>query len=216
MVSSLTGRGRRISVRRPPGSMPASPCRTPRRGQRPQDHRDRPRRPDQPHRGVYRGPGRPLEGGPRARLDKPPFFLAPKVPNQQGVPVTGGFFDGPEWGTQPYTNMFAADNGSVDTKYPVNTSDRGVHEEPRWHRPSAHTGTGSRPPRRGRHWARSTYSCTPEARRVLLDTSVPFGGGRVLEGRRIGGQAEGLQRLLRRPRRQLECGAGHRVAGGQA
>jgi branched-chain amino acid transport system substrate-binding protein len=51
----------------------------------------------------------------------PLFFLAAKTPQQQGVPVTGGFFDGPEWGTQPYTNMFAADAGSVDPKYPVNT-----------------------------------------------------------------------------------------------
>ena len=25
---------------------------------------------------------------------------------QQGIPVTGGAFDGPEWGQQPYTNMF--------------------------------------------------------------------------------------------------------------
>src|SRR5580692_6551070 len=49
------------------------------------------------------------------------FFLAAKYPQQQGVPVTGGFFDGPEWGQQPYTNMFAADNGSVDPKYPVNS-----------------------------------------------------------------------------------------------
>ncbi len=52
----------------------------------------------------------------------PLFFLAAKYPQQQGVPVTGGFFDGPEWGTQPYTNMFAADAGSVDPKYPVNTA----------------------------------------------------------------------------------------------
>jgi branched-chain amino acid transport system substrate-binding protein len=52
----------------------------------------------------------------------PLFFLADKYPNQQGVPVTGGFFDGPEWGTQPFTNMFASDVGSVDPKYPVNTS----------------------------------------------------------------------------------------------
>jgi branched-chain amino acid transport system substrate-binding protein len=53
--------------------------------------------------------------------DSPLFFLAAKTPQQQGVPVTGGFFDGPEWGTQPYTNMFASDAGSVDPKYPVNT-----------------------------------------------------------------------------------------------
>jgi branched-chain amino acid transport system substrate-binding protein len=54
--------------------------------------------------------------------DSPLFFLAAKDPNQQGVPVTGGFFDGPEWGTQPYTNMFASDVGSVDPAYPVNTA----------------------------------------------------------------------------------------------
>jgi branched-chain amino acid transport system substrate-binding protein len=54
--------------------------------------------------------------------ESPLFFLAAKYPNQAGIPVTGGFFDGPEWGTQPYTNMFAADAGSVDPKYPVNTS----------------------------------------------------------------------------------------------
>ena len=52
----------------------------------------------------------------------PLFFLADKYPQQQGVPVTGGFFDGPEWGTQPFTNMFASDVGSLDPKYPVNTS----------------------------------------------------------------------------------------------
>jgi ABC-type branched-subunit amino acid transport system substrate-binding protein len=51
----------------------------------------------------------------------PLFFLADKVPNQQGVPVTGSYDDGPEWGEQPFTNMFASDLGSVDPKYPVNT-----------------------------------------------------------------------------------------------
>jgi branched-chain amino acid transport system substrate-binding protein len=51
----------------------------------------------------------------------PLFFLAAKYPQEQGIPVTGSYSDGPEWGEQPYTNMFAADNGSVDPKYPVNT-----------------------------------------------------------------------------------------------
>ena len=51
----------------------------------------------------------------------PLFFLAAKYPNQAGVPVTGTYDDGPEWGTQPYTNMFASDEGSVNPKYPVNT-----------------------------------------------------------------------------------------------
>src|ERR1700751_4613831 len=51
----------------------------------------------------------------------PLFFLAAKYPNQAGVPVTGSYDDGPEWGTQPYTNMFASDVGRVNPKYPVNT-----------------------------------------------------------------------------------------------
>jgi branched-chain amino acid transport system substrate-binding protein len=51
----------------------------------------------------------------------PLMFLAAKYPQQAGMPVTGTYDDGPEWGEQPYTNMFAADNGSVDPKYPVNT-----------------------------------------------------------------------------------------------
>lgn len=49
------------------------------------------------------------------------FFLAAKYPQQDGIPVTGNFSDGPEWGEQPYTNMFASDDGSVNPKYPVNT-----------------------------------------------------------------------------------------------
>jgi branched-chain amino acid transport system substrate-binding protein len=51
----------------------------------------------------------------------PLMFLAAKYPNQAGVPVTGTYDDGPEWGTQPNTNMFASDEGSVNPKYPVNT-----------------------------------------------------------------------------------------------
>jgi branched-chain amino acid transport system substrate-binding protein len=54
--------------------------------------------------------------------DSPLFYAAAKYPNQQGVPVTGGSFDGPEWGTPPYTNMFASDTGSVNPAYPVNTA----------------------------------------------------------------------------------------------
>jgi ABC-type branched-subunit amino acid transport system substrate-binding protein len=51
----------------------------------------------------------------------PLMFLAAKYPQQAGMPVTGTYDDGPEWGQQPYTNMFASDEGSVDPKYPVNT-----------------------------------------------------------------------------------------------
>ena len=52
----------------------------------------------------------------------PVFFLAAKYPQEAGMPVTGSYTDGPEWGTKPYTNMFASDEGSVDPKYPANTT----------------------------------------------------------------------------------------------
>ena len=51
----------------------------------------------------------------------PLFFLAAKYAQQKGVPVTGSYTDGPEWGEKPYTNMFASDLGSLDPTLPVNT-----------------------------------------------------------------------------------------------
>ena len=65
----------------------------------------------------------------------PLFFLAAKYPNQAGVPVTGTYDDGPEWGTQPYTNMFASDEGSVNPKYPVNTQIGNFLKQHGGHRP---------------------------------------------------------------------------------
>lgn len=53
--------------------------------------------------------------------ESPLFFLGAKVAQQQGVPVTGGSVDGPEWGEKPYTNMFAADTGSVDPTQPASS-----------------------------------------------------------------------------------------------
>jgi branched-chain amino acid transport system substrate-binding protein len=48
--------------------------------------------------------------------------LFAKYPHQAGVPVTGDSSDGPEWGTQPYTNMFGTGStGSTDPSYPVST-----------------------------------------------------------------------------------------------
>ena len=48
------------------------------------------------------------------------FFTAAKYPQEAGIPVTGGSFDGLEWGEQPYTNMFSADQGSFNSTVPVN------------------------------------------------------------------------------------------------
>jgi branched-chain amino acid transport system substrate-binding protein len=105
----------------------------------------------------------------------PLFFLAAKYPNQAGAPVTGSYDDGPEWGTQPYTNMFASDEGSVDPKYPVNTQFGDFLK--------AHGGTVL---------GAYGYSISPASTRAaigtadsfkhvggkvgVLDTTVPFGG----------------------------------------
>jgi branched-chain amino acid transport system substrate-binding protein len=106
--------------------------------------------------------------------DSPLFFLADKPPNQQGVPVTGGFFDGPEWGTKPFTNMFAADVGSLDPKYPVNTAIGGFMK--------AHGGTvvcsygyGISPS--SSRSAIGTVDSFVHAggKQGVLDTSIPFG-----------------------------------------
>ena len=48
--------------------------------------------------------------------DSPLFFLAAKYPNQQGVPVTGGFFDGPEWGTRPTTPTCSPPTSAASTR----------------------------------------------------------------------------------------------------
>lgn len=107
--------------------------------------------------------------------DSPLFFEAAKYPQQQGLPVTGGYFDGPEWGEQPYTNMFASDNGSVDPKYPANP---GVGNFVR-----SHGGTNL-----GVYGYGISPSSSIEANSAALgfkhiggkvsvvDTSIPFGG----------------------------------------
>ena len=52
--------------------------------------------------------------------DTPFFFVAYKYPQQAGIPVTGGAFDGPEWGQQPNTNMFDSDGAATSSAVPVN------------------------------------------------------------------------------------------------
>jgi branched-chain amino acid transport system substrate-binding protein len=61
--------------------------------------------------------------GAFAVIDYTPYaFGGYKFLQQQGIPVTGGAFDGPEWGIQPNTNMFSY-GGGVDPTYPANTLD---------------------------------------------------------------------------------------------
>ena len=54
-------------------------------------------------------------------IDESPFvFGGFRYMQQQGIPVTGGAYDGPEWGEQPNTNMFTT-TGSLDPKDPQYT-----------------------------------------------------------------------------------------------
>jgi branched-chain amino acid transport system substrate-binding protein len=48
----------------------------------------------------------------------PLMFEAAKYAQQAGIPVTGGSFDGSEWGTQPNTNMFPSDAINTDPQVP--------------------------------------------------------------------------------------------------
>ncbi len=105
----------------------------------------------------------------------PLFFLADKYPNMAGVPVTGSYDDGPEWGTLPFTNMFASDEGSENPKYPVNTQIGNFLKQ--------HGGTvlGAYgygiSPASARATNQTAQSFTHAGGKVgVLDTSVPFGG----------------------------------------
>ena len=52
--------------------------------------------------------------------ESPFVFGGYKYMQQQGIPVTGGAYDGPEWGTQPNTNMFST-TGPSDPHQPQYT-----------------------------------------------------------------------------------------------
>jgi branched-chain amino acid transport system substrate-binding protein len=54
--------------------------------------------------------------------NSPLFFLGAKYAQAAGIPVTGGSFDGAEWGTQPNTNMFPSDAGNTNPQIPWSTA----------------------------------------------------------------------------------------------
>ena len=107
--------------------------------------------------------------------ESPLFFEAAKYPQQAGIPVTGAYNDGPEWGQQPYTNMFASDLGSVDPKYPVNTM---IASFLRTHGGTVIGTYGySISPSSSRSAIGVSQAFTHLGGKVgVLDTSVPFGG----------------------------------------
>ncbi|MGA7416655.1 MAG: ABC transporter substrate-binding protein [Acidimicrobiales bacterium] len=103
------------------------------------------------------------------------FFEGAKYAQQAGIPVTGSFQDGPEWGQQPYTNMFAADNGSVDPKYPVNTG-IGKFFVSHGGNVIGSYGYGISPSSTRAAIATVQSVIHAGGKQGVLDTSVPFGG----------------------------------------
>jgi branched-chain amino acid transport system substrate-binding protein len=103
------------------------------------------------------------------------FFEGAKYAQQAGIPVTGSFQDGPEWGQKPYTNMFASDNGSVDPKYPVST---GIGKFLVSHGGNvvASYGYGISPSSTRAAIATVQSVIHAGGKQGVLDTSVPFGG----------------------------------------
>ncbi len=102
------------------------------------------------------------------------FFEGAKFPQQAGVPVTGSSQDGPEWGQQPYTNMFAADTGSIDPKYPVNTN-LGQFLVSHGGNNVASYGYGISPSSSRSAIGTGLSVIHAGGKQGILDTSVPFG-----------------------------------------
>ncbi len=105
------------------------------------------------------------------------FGLAAKYPQQAGVPVTGDSSDGPEWGTQPNTNMFGVgSSGSVDPKYPVSTLFGKLVKRFGGTRLAVY-GLGISPNsiQANSNETQSVSRIDPAAKTVVDDRSVPFG-----------------------------------------
>ena len=212
--STSPGREHPRTARRPPGSMPASTCRTPRAASTGTSwcrwsSTTRPAR-----RSIATAVQSAISKGAFGIVSQSPlFFLAAKYPQQAGVPVTGSYDDGPEWGTQPYTNMFASDNGSV-TPSTRSTPRSATSSSSTAGRFSAPTATASRRRPAGRPSARPGRSSTPGARSGSWTPPSPSAAwtspSTALVAKQNNINAHGA-----RPRQQLQLRAGHRAQAGR-
>ena len=105
----------------------------------------------------------------------PLFFLADKYPQQAGLPVTGGFFDGPGVGRAALHQHVRLGRRQRQRQVPGQHGHRRIHEGARRHGRRARTATGSRLRRAGPPSARTSRSSTPGGKSGVLDTSIPFG-----------------------------------------
>ena len=110
----------------------------------------------------------------------PFFFAAFKYLNQQGVPVTGGGFDGPEWGQQPNTNMFSF-TGNTGPNFLVNAQNTGGVEfiKSQGGTNIAALGYGISPSSSAAAQAVATVAPAVGLKAGYINTSIPFGGVNV-------------------------------------
>ena len=104
----------------------------------------------------------------------PLFFLAAKYAQEAGIPVTGGAFDGSEWGTQPYTNMFPSDTTNTDPSWPVSTT-AGVTFKLNGGTVVGTYGYGISPSSTHATYATAKSSLAAGLKVGVMDVSIPFG-----------------------------------------
>ena len=103
------------------------------------------------------------------------MFAAAQFPQQAGIPVTGGSYDGFEWGTQPYTNMFASDQGSGLNPAAPYTLGTGKFFKAHGGSVVGSYGYGISPSSIYGANAAAKASIAVGLKSGILDTSVPFG-----------------------------------------
>ena len=110
----------------------------------------------------------------------PFFFVSAKYLNQQGVPVTGGGFDGPEWGQQPNTNMFSF-TGNTGPNFLTNSESTGGVNFIKMEGGTniAAMGYGISPSSSASAQAYQIVAPTVGLKVGYLNTSIPFGGVNV-------------------------------------
>jgi branched-chain amino acid transport system substrate-binding protein len=106
--------------------------------------------------------------------DTPLFFLGAKYAQAAGIPVTGGAFDGTEWGTQPYTNMFPSDATPTSPSLPVSKAAGSTFKSNGGTVVGAY-GYGISPSSTDAAYAAAKSSLNAGLKVGVLDVSIPFG-----------------------------------------
>ena len=106
--------------------------------------------------------------------NSPLFFLGAKYAQQAGIPVTGGAFDGSEWGTQPNTNMFPSDTENTNPSAPWSTA-TGKFFKQQGGTVVGTYGYGISPSSTHSTYASAKSSLAAGLKVGVMDTSVQFG-----------------------------------------